>query len=478
MTALPDIARTTADRHDMLPPGSVVLAMVSGGADSVALLRLLAAGELGPLGGLSVLHVNHLLRGQDADADEAFVASLAAEFDVPCEVVRYDVAAHAQAEGLNLEDAGRQVRYRFAEAALDARCAAAGVSPLRGRIAVAHTFDDRLETFLARLVAGSGPGGLRSISPARGRIVRPLLDARRADVTAYLTGLGQTWREDETNTDTSRQRAWVRHELLPLVEGRNPSFALTAARTLSILGEEDDLLAEMAEAFAHDLSRPEDGALVFERTFMRTLSRPMARRTVRRALQDAFPEASRLEFEHVEAVVDGIAEDGFARDLPGGLRAEAEYSTLRISRRAGSMLSVAPGLLELPGNADLGPGGSMSAREVAADLRLTDVDRVVIDADAVRWPLTVDAVREGDRIKPFGMDGTKKVGDLLTDEKVPRRLRSVTPVVRDRERVVWVAGVRLSEDYRVQADTTRVAELVWERPAARETDSGETREGR
>jgi len=452
----------------MLPSGAVVLAMTSGGADSVALLRLLASGALGELAGLSVLHVNHLLRGEDSDADEAFVTSLCADLGVRCDVVRYDVAAYAEAEGLNLEDAGRMARYRFAEDELDSRCEAAGVSANRGRIAVAHTFDDRLETFLARLVSGAGAGGLRSIAPVRGRVIRPLLDARRSHVVAYLTGLAQQWREDASNLDTSRQRAWVRHELLPLIEARNPSFDAVAARMLRILGEEDDLLAEMADAFAHDFARVEAGALVFERGFMTTLSRPMARRTVRQALLAAFPEASRLEYEHVEALVDGLADEAFARDLPFGLRAEAEYSTLRISRRPDGSLSVAPGLLALPDAVDLGPGGTIVAREVAEVASGPDADRVTIDADAVHWPLVVDEVREGDRIRPFGMEGTKKVGDLLTDAKVPKRLRAVTPVVRDGDRIVWVAGVRLSEECRVGPHTKRIAELAWERRAADE----------
>lgn len=476
MASLPDIARSIVSRHNMLPRGSAVLAMVSGGADSIALLRMLDAGELGILGALSVLHVNHQLRGHESDADEAFVRSTCEVLGVHCVVVRYDVAAYAEAEGLNLEDAGRRVRYRFAEAELDSLCATAGVKAEAGRIAVAHTFDDRLETFLARMVSGAGAGGLRSIAPVRGRVIRPLLGSRRSDVTAYLEGLGQSWREDASNEDTARQRAWVRHELLPLVERRNPSFDTVAARTLAILGEEDDLLSEMAAAFARDFTNTVDGALVFERSMMGTLSRPMARRTVREALLGAFPQASRLEAEHVDAVVDGMAEERFAHDLPFGLRAETEYSKLRIFQRGDRGLAVAPGLLELASSVDLGSGGSITAREVPAGAPATEADRVTVDADRVRWPLVVDGVREGDRLQPFGMEGTKKVSDLLTDAKVPRRVRAVTPVVRDGERVVWVAGVRLAEGYRVGPDTKRVAELVWKRPLGA-SQAGETREG-
>lgn len=473
MASLSDIARSTATRYEMLPDGAVLLAMVSGGADSVALLRLLSGGELGAVARLSVLHVNHGLRGADSNADEEFVVALCESLGVPCDVVRYDVAAYAEAEGLNLEDAGRRVRYRFAASELESRCAALGVTADRGRIAVAHTFDDRLETFLARLVAGAGGGGLRSIAPARGRVIRPLLDARRSDVTAYLTGIGQAWREDASNSDTSRQRAWVRHELLPLIEQRNPSFDAVCARTLDILSGEDDLLADMAAAFAHDFSHMDAGALVFDRVLMGALSRSMARRTVRTALLDAFPEASRLEFEHCEAIVDGMSDDGFSRDLSFGLRAETEYGRLRISCRHDDVSRVAPGLLALPGSVDLGAAGVMQAREAAAGVVSADADRVSIDADRVSWPLVVDSLREGDRIRPFGMEGTKKLGDLLTDEKVPRRLRGTIPVVRDGERVVWAAGVRMAEDCRVTAATTRVATLEWRRLDAGNTVGAE-----
>lgn len=466
MHRLEDIVSATVAHHDMLPPGSIVVALVSGGADSVALLRLLASGTLIDPATLSVLHVNHGLRGEAADADEAFVVALCERLGVPCTAIRSDVAAVAAAGGLNLEDAGRRVRYELAAAEIARRCDEAGIAPGRGRIAVGHTFDDRLETFLARLVSGAGSGGLRSIAPVRDAIVRPLIDARRADVTVYLEALGQPWREDATNADTTRERAWIRAEILPRLLARNPAFPSAMARTLTIVAEEDALLGEMADAFAHDFSRMEADALVFDRMLLRTLTRPMLRRTLRTALISAFPEASRLEFEHTEALVDGVCDDDFARDLPFGLRAESEYDRLRISRKQDAPERISPAELALPGEVDTGAAGVIEARLARAGELCGGPDRVSIDADAVSWPLTVGAVRDGDRIRPFGMHGTKKVGDLLTDAKVPRRLRGVLPIVRDGDRVVWVAGVRLAEDVRVTAATVRVAEVAWRRPEA------------
>lgn len=466
MNTIADIARATVERHRMFDDGSVVLAMVSGGADSVALLRLLAAGELGQHAALSVLHVNHRLRGAESDGDEVWVRELCSRLGVECATVRYDVAGYADANGLNLEDAGRRIRYRFAESGLDARCDALGVPRTAGRIAVAHTADDRIETFLARLVSGAGMRGLSSIAPVHGRVVRPLTDVRRTDVTAYLSSLGQEWREDATNADTSRERSWVRHDLLPVIEERNPGFARSALRTMTVLADEDTLLAEMADAFAHDFTRVSGDALVIDRASVRTLSRPMARRTIRAALVAAFPDATRLEFEHTEALVDGIDDPDFARDLPFGLRAEVEYDTLRISRKDSRMPVLVPGLLHCPGRLDLGPAGTLECIQGEAGVRAAGPDRVSIDADMVTWPLVVDMPAEGDRMRPLGMRGTKKVSDILVDAKVPRRLRQATPVVRSAGEVVWLAGVRLADQCRVTSETRRVVDLVWRRPSS------------
>ncbi len=466
-TRLESIARTTADSHGMFAEGSPVLAMVSGGADSVCLLLWLASlPDIRP--GLCVLTVNHLLRGAASDDDEAFVVALCGDLGVPCRVVRYDVAAYAEAERLNLEDAGRRIRYRFAEEESDARVEAAGCALGSGRIAVAHTFDDRMETFLMRLATGAGPTGLMGIPYVRGKVVRPLLDIRRSDVVEYLETRGQGWREDATNSDTSRLRARVRAELLPLFEAINPRFDDALARSLAVLGDEDDLLDSMARAFANDFGERRGGGVRLDRSRMVTLSRPMRRRVVRMALQAAFPESSRIEFEHIEALVDGLSEDGFARDLPEGLRALCEYGTLVISRDPASRAPMAPSLLEVPGTVDLGPAGTVSAEIAGTEPLDAGEMTAVVDADRLRGILTVGSVLPGDRMKPLGMGGTRKLQDVLTDAKVPRRVRHLTPVIRDGVSIVWVAGVRMSEDYRVGPGTVRALRLHWTGPADQE----------
>lgn len=463
MTSLPEIASTTIDRHDMLPQGAVVVVMLSGGADSVSLLRVLAAMAPDADLKLSALHVNHLLRAAAADEDESFVRELCASIRIPLRVERVDVAGLAEREGLNLEDAGRRVRYELASQEIDARCAAAGEPADTGRIAVAHTRDDRTETFMMRLAQGAGAAGLTTLKPRRGRIIRPLIEADRTEVREYLDLLCQSWREDESNTDTSRLRARVRHELLPLMRAINPQFDTSLARTVEVLAEEDILLTEMAEAFANDFARSSGERVEFECAMMATLSLPMRRRAVRSAVLQAFPEASRLEFEHVEALVAGLGTEGFARDLPYGLRAEQRYGTMSVSRTVEGNRPVASGLLLIPGIADLGPAGAIHGNRVDAVIGDEGPDVAVIDAASVGGELSVGPYREGDRICPLGMVGSKKVSDLLIDSKIPKAFRHQVPVVRDGDQIVWVAGIRMSESYKVTPVTRDAIRLVWER---------------
>jgi tRNA(Ile)-lysidine synthase len=223
------------------------------------------------------------------------------------------------------------------------------------------------------------------------------------------------------------------------------------------------LLSEMASAFARDFARLERGRLVFASSQMRTLSRPMARRTIREALLRAFPDASRLESSHVESLLEGLSAEGFARDLPFGLRAADEYGTLCVFRQDEESVPVAPCLLEWPGRCDLGVLGTLEAASCAPGEVSDDPLVAFVDAEALSGALTVDGPRDGDRMTPLVMTGTKKLQDLFTDVKVPKRLRASTPVVRDGERIVWVAGVRLDDRCKVTSKTRRVLALTWNR---------------
>ncbi len=224
-------------RHGMFRPGDRVGVGVSGGADSVALLRLLKVdlrAELGVF--LTVLHFNHQLRGAESDGDEAFVSALAARLGIEFIGGREDVAAAAREHRWNLEDAARRLRYAFFRSAL---CDAGGAAQLT-RVAVAHSADDQAETVLARLVRGTGPAGLAAIYPVKDFVVRPLLEIRRGELREYLEQIGQPWREDSSNRDVGRLRARLRHQVLPVLERSLQPALVAHLGRLAELAREDE----------------------------------------------------------------------------------------------------------------------------------------------------------------------------------------------------------------------------------------------
>ncbi len=266
-TPVIDRMRRTLAERQLAAPDAAVLLMVSGGSDSTALAYLAAelrdAGELGPL---AMLHVNHQLRGADADGDAQFVAALAEALGIPLFACEVDVAGEAQRTGGNVEAVARSERYLAANEALRSMVFHEGCPLSEARIFTAHTADDRIESFYMRSIVGTGPGGFRSMLYRNGPVARPLLDATRDELRAYIEqraaaaadaaptpdapcvrdGQGALWREDATNAHTDRFRAYVRHEVVPQAKAWNPRMPESLMRTMNLIAEEDDMLDAMA----------------------------------------------------------------------------------------------------------------------------------------------------------------------------------------------------------------------------------------
>ena len=296
-----------------IPRSAHLLLAVSGGADSTALLHgaATAAGTIRPGWTLSVAHLDHALR-DDSAADAEAVAADAASLGLPCEVRRVDVAALARDEGRSIEEAGREARYRFLEE----------VAPDGALIATAHTADDAAETVLLNLLRGSGLSGARGIPRRRGRIVRPLLDARRATLRALLDDAGTRYVDDPSNADPAYLRNRVRAELLPLVEGIRPGAIDRIAAFARLAADDDTLLDELAAA---ELARrrEDDGAI----DWRQAPSRALGRRVLRLAIGDPAPSA-----ERIEAAMDAAeGERGGVRiELGGGRVASVRERRIRL----------------------------------------------------------------------------------------------------------------------------------------------------
>ena len=467
-----------------------VVLMVSGGADSTALLVMAATSALDIDDGrgtariarerLHVLHINHGLRGLDADEDEEFVRGLAAEFGIPCTVERLDVAALAAKTSDNVENAGREARYAAAAKLANELSEQCGTPRAAARICTAHTADDRAETFFMNAIRGSGAPGLSSIPRRRNRIVRPLLDKTHDELCEYLRMRGIVWREDDTNRDTRYLRAYVRHELMPVVERRNPRVVASIASTCDILSDEDAYLGALASRLLHDLIRRQDGGMIaLDASRLAASEVALARRAVRSALLMVEADA-RLEARHINRVLGLVSAGAGSATLPIGVDVRVEHGLLFLRARSADRSRVAA-WLEVPGTLELGEGGTLSARliEVAhgADASLIAKDRalewgqhsVLLDAEAcgvdptTGGRLWVDTPHPGDIVCPLGMHGqSKKLADLLNEAQLPAAERSRIPIVRADVRgpVVWVAGIRVDERAKCTPHTKYLLELT------------------
>ena len=488
-----------------------VILMVSGGADSMALLHM-AATELLDLGDgagltrvakerLHVLHVNHLLRGADADADQHFVQETCDSLGMPCTALRVDVAKLAQERDGNVEEIGRRVRYDAARELAQKLCAEQGVSRQKAKILTAHTADDRAETFMMNVMRGSGMSGLASIPRHRGLIYRPLLDYTHDQLKDWLKARGLDWHEDATNTDTHYLRAYMRHNVLPLLKARNPMLVQTVCKIADLMTDEDDYLeAKAARKLRQITLRKSESSLVLDALKLSSTDVVIARRVVRIVARRLIPEAW-LEFKHVDAVLEAVAAGVGVANLPQNLEARVRLGTVTFSFTGAARSAVGAAAaaatsgkpagmshatatfgehLAVPGTLELADGRVLSARILPVEHGFDVVsyatahsqewlgESVLLDARACGvdpvhgGSLWVSGPEAGDTMQPLGMHGqSKKISDLLGEAGVPVESRSMMPIVRTniRGHVVWVAGIRPDERVKCTQDTKQLLEL-------------------
>lgn len=468
-------------RHAMIGPGDRLGLGVSGGADSVAMLRIFA--ELRTHLGIAVLvlHFNHQLRGTEADEDEGFVKALAEEFHLDFESGRADVAGEARLRGWNVEDAARRLRYQFFTSVAESR----GLN----RVAVAHTANDQAETVLSHLLRGTGLTGLAGIYPVAGLIIRPLLELGREELRRFLSDLRQPWREDATNLDTSRTRARIRHQLIPLLlRDFDPAVVTRLSRLATHAREDERFWRSFEDERFHALVTRESSAAIS--LSIEDLLSPLpqlrgmgdsaassvspinpsttalTRRLVRRIFAELRGSREQLTAQHVGSVVDLAAksQSGASIDLPG-VCVERIFNRLRFAK-VSPALDSASEAENTRQNRDFAYTLSRPAHMESASVVVTEIhrrfnlkmvdwptaprDTVVgwgaLDFDRVRWPLVLRNWRPGDSYRPQGSRRVRKLKRLLLESRVPQSARGSWPVLTSEGKVIWASGYPVAEE--------------------------------
>ncbi len=462
--------RAAFEEGEWLRRGDTLLLAVSGGADSVCLLHAMC--ELAPHMGvtLAVAHLNHRIRGAAADEDAAFVADTARRLGLPCRTGRSNVPRKARRESVSLEMAARDARYRFF-ARTARQCGAAAV-------ATAHTRDDQAETVLLKLARGAGPGGLSGVLPntvLHGlRVLRPMLSIGRGEVLRYLRDRGIVWREDESNRDTGFLRNRVRHDILPVMaQALNPGVKDALARTGDILRAEDDWLNALAADILARCRLPggdETPAL----DIVRLAAHPLAarRRVLRLWLRAAGLPEGEADFGAVGRLEELCSRPAGTREVPLGSDrlARREYGALRLVSKPG-VVPAFRAALDVPGETLLLQPGLRVVVERAIGVvkprgtRPGDLPaRASLGPAAVgRKRLYIRSRRPGDRIKPFGMKGSRKLQDVFVDAKVPLVMRQSVPVVECGGEIVWVPGYRVARGWEVSHPDRPALQIAVER---------------
>jgi tRNA(Ile)-lysidine synthase len=444
--------------HNMINEGDIVLVGVSGGADSLALLHVLRRLKKRISIQIYVAHVNHGLRGDAGDADEKFVADICGHWNIPFYSKKVNVSDMAEKWGLTEEETGRKVRYDFFYDT---------IREINGsRIALAHHRDDQVETIIHNLIRGCGLHGLHGMLPVRDDlIIRPLLYISREEIEEYCRKHDLDYRIDITNQDTVYTRNRIRHKLIPYIKHHfNASFSETIIRMAEIIRYEDDFISTYCSTlFKEHAIRESDKISIPLEQFLE-YHMAVKRRIVRLCMQILRKDLTNVQANHIDSVIALAVNSkvGSLIKLPGNITITKDYQFIVFSNILDiKRIPAFDYLLTVPGKVYIQELNMAieSRRMLKKNDLYIDPWCIYIDEEAVNGDLRIRNRRTGDRFKPFGMNGTKKLKDYFIDKKVQKNQRDAVPLVVDMHSIVWVVGYQCNEDYRIRSNTKTLIEI-------------------
>ncbi len=443
----------TIQTFQLLKKRETILLACSGGADSICLLHVLCELQEDWKWDLQIAHFDHQLR-PEAQADERFVRKWASDRKLPYYTRSQDVAAFARKNRINLEEAGRDLRYAF----LEEVAAASGA----GKIATGHTMDDQAETFLMRMMRGSGPTGLAGIPVLRGdRVVRPLLQVTRSEVQIYLESCSLDFRKDASNQDQRYLRNRIRLDLLPLLQKQfDPQIVPHLGRLTELLQEDEAGWDVKVRQAAEEALIPEDDTWFLDMNILLQSPKALQRRLVRQFLARIRGHLRGISYEDIETI----------RALPEGRKFTLERGLwLHRSRNRVKVLpsDTAPQPLTYTYVWYLGEKLSIPELDITLiqqvfprtqvkELKQDNLSQAVLDLHKMSFPLTVRSRKPGDRYRALGAPGRSKLKEMWRAQGIPPQARDRYPLVISGMDIVWVLGLPVSEDFKVSEATQEV----------------------
>lgn len=426
----------TIQKYNMLSNGETVLVGVSGGPDSVCLLHLLK--ELSSYLKLTLFaaHLNHCIRAEESDKDEAFVKNLCSDWKIPCITTKIDIPSKSKEIKRGIEETARILRYEF----LNSTAKHIGA----GKIAVGHNADDRAETVLMNIIRGCGIDGLASIKPINSNIIRPLIDTKRIEIDDYINLNNLPYRVDESNSDTTYSRNKIRHELIPyLKENFNPSIIDSLIRLADISTDTQDFLG-----FAVDNARLKtmrNNGLDLSQ--IKDLPQALAMSLIRQIILNNRGNLIDIDLETILNILS--VEKDTVITLPGDdwfVHIKDNLLSLKPAKQNTPKIEYNY-QLEIPGQVFIPQANLTISVSVLDELPTNikpDSNTAHFDLDQINLPLTIRNFKPGDKMSLFGMSGHKKLHDIFIDEKIPNEKRGIIPILCDASQILWVPGIKRS----------------------------------
>ena len=454
-------------KYGLLHKGAGVIAGISGGADSVCLLKVLKELKDEFRLRLTAVHVNHGLRGEEADKDQAYVEELCGQWEIPLRIFREDIKSLSRQRKISEEEAGREIRYGRFEQVMNETGSSC--------VAVAHQREDQAETIVLHIFRGTGLDGLCGMSMKQGRVIRPLLNISRDQILRFLSENNISYRTDSSNLTNDYARNRVRNVLFPMMREMFAADPVKQITKLSYLlkNDRDFLNLTAGEAFENILISDSENVEISLKK-LNNYHEAIAKRIIRIVWERINKTRKNLEQIHVDEVYQLCRRGTTGKRviLPNGFEARLSYDRLIFSKRkaASRRVYAYPIVMEGITRADEA-GGFLSSELLSAEeafLTYGPPETIrenshiqLFDYDKLKSGIILRDRKEGDRIRPYGSGGKKKLKEYFIDQKIPREERSGIPLVASGNQIVWVVGRRTSAEFRAQKSTGRVLALSW-----------------